>query len=246
VTRIRHGDEDRFLAIARDVSDIEKKQRQLQRQNDRLEEFAGIVSHDLRNPLSVARAGVELARRAEDERGDALEKVDRAHDRMEALIDELLTLARNGQPIDEENVEPLALSDIASRGWETISAEEAELRIEDETTIAADESRLRQLIENLLRNSIEHGSTGGPTDPDDGVTIRVGTLSDGFYIEDDGPGIPESEREEVFAPGYTTREDGTGFGLGIVRNVVDAHGWTVTITESTDGGARFEIISADT
>ena len=246
VTRIQHGDEDRFLAIARDVSDIEKKQRQLQRQNDRLEEFAGIVSHDLRNPLSVARAGVELARRAEDERGDALEKVDRAHDRMEALIDELLTLARNGQPIDEENVEPLALSDVASRGWETISAEEAELRIEDETTIAADESRLRQLIENLLRNSIEHGSTGGPTDPDDGVTIRVGTLSDGFYIADDGPGIPESEREEVFAPGYTTREDGTGFGLGIVRNVVDAHGWTVTITDSTDGGARFEITSADT
>ncbi len=261
VTRIEHGDEDRFLAIARDISEVETTKRQLQRQNGRLEEFAGIVSHDLRNPLTVARSGVELARRTGDGCGDTLEQVDRAHDRMQTLIDDLLTLARNGQSIDEADVDRIELSEIVSRGWGIISTGDAELRIEDEPTIVADESRLQQLIENLVRNSVEHGSTSSrtgsddsvkhgkpdnPPDSDEGVTIRVGALPDGFYIEDDGPGIPESEREAVFDPGYSTREDGTGFGLGIVRNVVDAHGWTVTITESTDGGARFEITDVET
>ena len=261
ITRIEHGGEGRFLAIARDISEVETRKQQLQRQNERLEEFAGIVSHDLRNPLSVARTGVELARRREGGCDDTLEKVEHAHERMEALIDDLLMFARNGQPIDEETVDRLELSDVVSRGWGLISTDNAELCLEDDTTIVADESRLRQLIENLVRNSVEHGSTssrtgsddsvehGTPdnrTDSDEGVTIRVGALPDGFYIEDDGPGIPESEREDVFDPGYTTREDGTGFGLGIVRNVVDAHGWTVTITESADGGARFEITDVET
>ena len=245
MTRIEHGTDARFLAIARDVSEIEAKRRQLQRQNERLEEFAGIVSHDLRSPLTVARTGVELARRTGEGYDDTLEKVDHAHDRMEALIDDLLALARNGRSIDEGDLDGLELSEIVSRGWELVSTENAKLCIEDDSTVVAEESRLRQLVENLVRNSIEHGIPGGRSDANDSVTVRVGTLPEGFYIEDDGPGIPEPDREDVFEPGYTTREDGTGFGLGIVRNVVDAHGWTVTVTDSTDGGARFEITDVD-
>ena len=65
--------------------------------------------------------------------------------------------------------------------------------------------------------------------------------SDGFYVEDDGPGIPEGERERVFEDGYSTVEGGTGFGLNIVREIARAHGWEVRVTESAAGGARFEI-----
>jgi len=66
-------------------------------------------------------------------------------------------------------------------------------------------------------------------------------LENGFYVEDTGDGIPESERERVFETGYSTNHDGTGFGLGIVNQIVNAHGWQILATESESGGARFEI-----
>jgi len=73
------------------------------------------------------------------------------------------------------------------------------------------------------------------------VTVTVGTLPDGFYIEDDGPGIPADEREDVFDAGYSTTEDGTGFGLSIVEEIADAHGWEIRAAEGSNGGVRFEI-----
>jgi PAS domain S-box-containing protein len=247
VARIEHDREGRFLAIARDISEIETKKRKLRRQNENLEAFAGIVSHDLRNPLTVARTGVELARRTGEGYGESLDRVENAHERMETLIEDLLALARNGQSIDEGDIEPLELSSVLTQGWNIVSTASAELHVEDDATVLADGSRLRQLVENLFRNSVEHSSPSSPTGSnEDTVTIRVGTLPNGFYIEDDGPGIPESEREKIFEPGYSTRDDGTGFGLGIVRNVVEAHGWDIAVTDSADDGARFEITGVET
>ena len=83
-------------------------------------------------------------------------------------------------------------------------------------------------------DSVEHGGAGG--------TVTVGPLSDGsgFYVADDGPGIPAAERETIFETGYTTSDSGTGFGLSIVEDVVREHGWDVSVTESDAGGARFE------
>jgi len=72
------------------------------------------------------------------------------------------------------------------------------------------------------------------------VTVTVGSLEDGFYVADDGPGIPEADREKVFESGYSTDGDGTGLGLAIVRRIAQAHGWDVTLTTSESGGARFE------
>jgi signal transduction histidine kinase len=77
------------------------------------------------------------------------------------------------------------------------------------------------------------------------VTVRVGDLGDGFYVADDGPGIPADRREDVFEPGYSTARDGTGFGLSIVRELADLHGWTVRATESESGGVRFEITGVE-
>jgi len=252
IARINHDGEGGFLAIARDVSELTAQQRQLRRQNEQLEQFASVISHDLRSPLSVAQAGVEVARRTGEGHGDSLDRASRAHDRMKTLIEKLLRLARNGQTMDETDLDTIALADVVRRSWQTVATEDAELAVEADCRVVADESRLRQLVENLLRNSVEHSSTGSRPQADDSVdhggdklTVRVGTLADGFYIEDNGEGIPEAKREQIFEAGYTTADDGTGYGLEIVRTVAEAHGWEIGVTESASGGARFEITGVE-
>ncbi|UIO98774.1 ATP-binding protein [Halobaculum sp. CBA1158] len=200
----------------------------LRRQNDRLEQFAGIVSHDLRNPLAVAKGQSELA--AEECDSEALEKAMRAHDRMERIISDVLTMARSGTAV--ESPESVDLSTVARKAWATVDTGDATLSAEDAPTVTADQSRLIQLLENLFRNAVEHG---GP-----GVHVTVSSAPDGFAVADDGPGIPPGDRESVLEHGYSTREDGTGFGLSIVMEIAEAHGWSITVTESEAGGARFE------
>jgi PAS domain S-box-containing protein len=200
----------------------------LQRQNKRLDGFASIVSHDLRNPLNVLEGRLELA----EETGDP-EEFAHCHDaieRMDTLIEDLLTLARSGEIIDTET--HIGIGSLVERCWLTVPTEAATLRIETDRTVSADETRFRQLIENLVRNACEHGG--------EAVTVTVGDLPGGFYIEDDGPGIPAAIRDEVLEMGYSSTSDGTGFGLAIVTEIADAHGWDVRVTDGTEGGARFE------
>ena len=78
-------------------------------------------------------------------------------------------------------------------------------------------------------------NTGGES-----VTVTVGTLPNGFYVEDDGPGIPEEKRDKVLKEGIPTREEGTGLGLSIVQSIAEAHTWDLALTEGSEGGARFE------
>jgi len=212
------------------------QRRRLRRQNERLEAFAGIVSHDLRNPLAVAKSAIEVARDQGAE-ADALDQVETAHERMETLIDDLLTLAETGQDLDPDALEPITLSTVAEAAWTTVAADDAGLVVVDDGTVIADASRLRQLLENLCANSVEHGHSP--------VTVRIGTCSEGFYVEDDGPGIDPADRDAVFDPGHSGRTDGTGLGLRIVRTVADAHGWAISLGESDDGGARFEFTGVD-
>ena len=217
------------LEQVKQTKQLRERERELTRQNERLSRFASVVSHDLRNPLNVAQGRVELA---SEETGNAhLEDAAKALDRSQALIDDLLTLAREGETIGER--EAVALHDLLEACWTTVETGEATLRVETDRTVNADESRLRQLFENLIRNAVEHGS--------EGVVVTVGELEDGFYVEDDGPGVPETERERVFEPGHSTSEHGTGFGLAIVRETAEAHGWGVRVTEGSAGGARFEV-----
>ena len=227
--RFEDEDEDLFVAVARDITDRKDRERRLERRNEQLEEFAGVISHDLRNPLNVADGRVELAR--DDRDSEHLDVVADAHGRMHELIDDVLALAREGTRIGElDSVDLTALVETAERNVETT---DATVRTRVDRTVRADESRLTQLFENLIRNALEHGAAD--------ATVTVGALDDGFYVEDDGPGIPEDDRGDVFTAGYSTTEGGTGFGLSIVEQVVTAHGWEVDVTEGSDGGARFEI-----
>ena len=97
--------------------------------------------------------------------------------------------------------------------------------------------RLEQLLENLFRNAVDHAG--------EDVTVTVGDLDDEFYVADDGPGISDDERDRVFEDGYSTVEEGAGLGLAIVAGIAEAHGWSVTVTESEDGGARFEVTGVE-
>jgi len=240
------------LLVLTDVTAQERYRRQLEAQNERLEQFTGMVSHDLRNPLNVAQGNSEIihelltAAQTDDGRyepltPDTLETIDTAAEtlsrtlqRMESLIDDLLVLAREGQEIDE--LERVSLAAIGENCWAMVEGKAATFVVDDDLTVEADPDRLQQLLENLFRNAIEHGGRD--------VTIRIGALDTeaGFYVEDDGPGIPADKRDNVFESGYTTNREGTGFGLSIVSEIVAAHNWRITLAESSTGGARFEII----
>ena len=242
-----------LLLVLSDVTDEERYRRQLEAQNDRLEQFSGMVSHDLRNPLNVAQGHSDIIHELleavktddgyeplSDETLDTVststKTLSNTLDRMERLIDDLLVLARQGQAIDSREV--VSLAAIVNNCWEMVDHKNAALVVDDDLTFAVDPDRLQQLFENLFRNAIEHG--------DGDVTIRIGKLDgEGFYVEDDGPGIPEEKREVVFDSGFTTNRDGTGFGLAIVKEIVEAHGWTVAVTDSDEGGARFEVTSIE-
>jgi PAS domain S-box-containing protein len=222
------GDTDWIVSSTRDINEQKRREQRLKRRNERLDEFTSIITHDLRSPLNVAKGRLELARTDCDSEhlADAADAIDRC----QALISDTLTLTRQGEQIGEMG--SVALSDVAERSWQTVVTGSAELDVESVSTVHADSSSLRQLLENLYRNAVEHG--GGD------VTVRVGETDDGFYVADTGSGISESDRTKVFEAGYSTGSDGTGFGLRIVKGIADAHGWEVAVTESEQGGARFE------
>jgi signal transduction histidine kinase len=249
----------------------ERSRAELQRQNDRLDQFASTVSHDLRNPLNVASGHLQLIDRNVDDVGEDaaealdshVEKIDSAHLRMEEIIGDVLALARQGQDIEE--TQSVDLATVARDAWATVDSGSATLTVPETRTIAADPDRLRQALENLFRNAVEHGSTSprsqapedtvehGSTssrpaaddDADgDALTVTVELTETGFAVADDGTGIPPETVDDVFEYGHTTDEDGTGFGLAIVDTVVEAHGWTVAVDRDYDEGARFVVSEA--
>ncbi|MFB6086880.1 MAG: PAS domain-containing protein [Haloarculaceae archaeon] len=213
-----------------DVTTQVEQERELERQYERLERLVHTISHDLRNPLQVATGHIDIA--AEQYDSDLIDRAADAVDRMDVLVDELLTMAREGRELDDP--EPVSLSDVVRAAWQPFADESATLTVAGDATLQADRSRLRRLFENTFRNAVEHGG------PD--VTVTVGPMADGegFFVADDGPGIPESDREDVLEFGFSTSDEGTGFGLAIVDEIARAHGWDVTVTESEAGGARFE------
>ncbi|MFC3957967.1 hybrid sensor histidine kinase/response regulator [Halovivax cerinus] len=221
---------EREATLARRTSELE-------RQNERLDEFAGVVSHDLRNPLTLAEGHLELASEgAPAEIEPHVDEVDWALGRMGELIEDMLSLARNGRPLEETaDVDLVSVVDAAHR---TVDPDLAVAVDDTLGTIEASERRLRALFENCLRNAIEH------VGPD--VSLSIRRTDDGFAIDDDGPGIPPADRDAVLETGYTTSTDGTGYGLAIVADVAETHGWTVEIEESPDGGARIHVVTDGT
>jgi signal transduction histidine kinase len=200
----------------------------LVQENERLDEFASQVSHDLRGPLSIIYGYLNLARKTGEP--EHFDEIEGAADRIDAIISDLLEIAREGETTLE--LETVSLEAFAADVWDGIESESATLDTESANgRFLADRDRATELFANLFRNAIEHG---GPE-----VTVSVGTMSDGFYVADDGPGIPEERRERVLQSGYSTEKSGTGLGLPIVQQIADSHGWQLSIDESDAGGTRF-------
>jgi len=215
-----------------------------------IDHVASVVSHDLRNPLDVAKARLQAGRELDED--EHFEHVERAHDRMERIIQDVLTIARGEEVVEPDDT--VDLTDIAETAWETVETDGATLTIDDcLPTAIADPDRVGRLFENLFRNAIDHGSDGLSSQDGDALTddgggdpvVTVGRLdggdADGFYIADDGPGIPPEDRARVFEPGYSSEDHGTGLGLAIVARIVDLHGWSIDVTASPAGGAQFEV-----
>ena len=229
---VRAPDEDaNGFVIYTDITDQKRRERELQRQNERFDEFAGVLGHDLRNPLEVADGNARLL--AEDCDSEYVQPLRDALGRIDELVDEALELAEQGRTVRKPTT--VSLPEAVCEAWEMVETGEATLRTDDlPCEVSGDESRLGRLFENLFRNAVEHGGTT--------ATVEVAGLAgtDGFYVADDGAGV-EGDHDRLFERGYTTSDDGTGLGLRIVEDIARAHGWSVRATDSAAGGLRIEI-----
>jgi signal transduction histidine kinase len=265
-------DETEWLSILlRDVTALERSRWQLEKQNERLDQVASTISHDLRNPIQVADGYAEILERLlgpdgldPDEAATAADHVGEirsTHTRMEAIIADVLTIAREGKTVGETEV--VGLEATAREAWETVDTAGATLTVAEDAQFRADRSKLLTIFENCFRNAIEHGSTSpdsqaqedavehGSTRPDSqtrddaveqgppAVGVEVGVTADAFYVQDDGPGVPAEHADAIFEYGYTTAGGGTGLGLSIVRTMAESHGWSVTLDREYQGGTRF-------
>jgi signal transduction histidine kinase len=217
----------------------------------------------------VIRGSIEMARLNGET--DPLERGERAVDRIDQLVSELLTLSRQGTGMDEPT--EFGLASVATDAWETAAeGDGADLVVARDARVWGDRGRVRQALENLFRNATEHARPeaaetveADPRDaasgdaPSDALTVLVTATDEGFLVADDGTGIDPEDRGEVFESGFTTRADGTGYGLEIVREIVESHGWSVELRAVADGpvdlpdgrrlrtpdGACFEVCAPD-
>jgi len=240
-----------LIGITQDITDRKRTRRELQRKTERLAEFADVVANDVRDPLAVARERIGQARE-DDAPGAHLDAVAGAIDRADAVVDDVVALSQHGR--GEIEPSPVSLLSVARTAWRNVETREAAFESpEANVTISADRSQLRQLLERLFSNAVQHGG--------DDVTVTLRPIpweecSDrsqspderrcgGFAVADDGDGVPEDERDRVFETAYTGGEAGTGVGLSIVEEIADAHGWSVRVTDGNREGARFEITGVE-
>jgi PAS domain S-box-containing protein len=225
------SDVDLFRILASSVESAlsrSERETELRERNERLDEFASVVAHDVRNPLTVAMGMVE----ATQDTGDLayLDEVAASHDRIQRIVEDLLTLTRGRSEVEDPSAMDLEV--VATEAWGYVDTNEGSVHLEESLpVVSGDKSRAIRLFENLFRNAIEHN--------DDPVEVTVGATEGGFFVADDGAGIPPANRASVFEHGNTTNENGTGLGLSIVEDIAGAHGWTVEVEEGADGGARF-------
>lgn len=220
----------RIIGVSTDITEQKHREMRLEQQNERFDELANAVSHDLQTPLATAMGRTKLAIETGETHHmeETLDALQRADDLREGLVEVL----RSREIIQE--LESVNIGTLAETVWRTLQPPDtASLDVDDSLTVEADRAAMQRLLENLFSNSIEHGG--------DTVSISVGELENGFYVEDDGPGISSEDSDQVFEAGYSTKNDGDGIGMASAKEIVQAHGWTITITEMERDGARFEI-----
>jgi two-component system, OmpR family, sensor kinase len=254
-TEVNAGDISHRMGETSASEEIELLAESFDRMLDRLDDafarqrsFVSDASHELRTPLTIVRGQLEVLARQPDVSRDDVQRVTRLVsaeiERMERLVDDLLLLAKTeeGSPLERR---PIELRDYVHDVFDALSLT-ADRRFElggvSDLTIEADPDRLAQVIHNLGQNAVVHTSSGG--------LVRLSAAANGRYVrfavEDDGPGIPEAERDRIFDRFHRTdysrarASGGSGLGLAIARALVEAHGGKIRACESPEGGARVE------
>lgn len=240
VERVRQTFEPPRPGGETNARDVAVHRREAKRERERLEDVRHALSHDLRSPLNVATGYLQcLSDSVDTSSGDAENEAIRngldALYRIDSFLDEMNALVRQGRPV--VSADTIDLASVARSVWADLDTGEASLRGLDGSrpefgTVIADRERLRGLLGELYRNAIEHSEPG--------VTVEVGALPDGFYVEDDGPGIRKSRRDDTFRIGMSDTQGHAGFGLARVRHIAAAHHWNVAISDASLGGARVE------
>jgi len=244
-----YPDDDGLAVISKDITDRKQYERRLERSNERLQEFAYILSHDLQEPLRMVSSYIDLL---ESELADELDAetqeymqfaVDGA-ERMRGMIDGLLQYSRvesEGEefsPTDIEAVVEGVLDDLRLK----IRERDAEVTVRSLPTIHADGDQLGQLFQNLIKNAIEHGGDGVAIEIDATETTAGYRLS----VSDNGPGIPETEQDDIF--GLFDKggdSDGTGIGLAVCERIVSRHDGDISVDSKPGDGTTFSITLPD-
>ncbi|SFD66184.1 sensor histidine kinase [Massilia yuzhufengensis] len=203
------------------------------------------VSHELRSPLARLQAAVGLAHQQPEKIGSSLDRIERESMRMDKLVGELLTLSRLEASPRIERREQLDLTELAdeiaadARFEAGLEAPRISVDAPGVIVVQGDPDLLWSALENIVRNAMRHGGTGGM------VTIALRTSSQSAYIDvlDRGPGIPAADLPSVFQPFFRANPgrsnvDGHGLGLAIAQRVVLAHGGDIRAANRDGGGLQ--------
>lgn len=220
----------------------EEKRAQRSAQNDRLtalETMSAVLAHEIKNPLAALKGNAQLVAEALPdgslERAQA-ERVVEASIRLQSLVVNLLDFVR-GDPISRSSVDPAEILFLAAED----AAPKAELELETAPpSWSLDAARIRQMLENLLRNAVQAAEGGR-------VLASVSVEGDRlvYAVRDEGPGLPKgpaSSIETMFEPFFTTKTRGVGLGLPVARRIAELHGGELTARNRAEGGAEFRVV----
>ena len=238
------------IALNAMLSQIEAAFAQSKASEQRLRRFIADASHELRTPLTSIRGYSEMLRRGAAESPTdsdlARRRIEEESVRMSTLVDDMLLIARldQGRPLEAKPVDLQVIArDAAADARAVAPLREITLQAADSIVVSGDDTRLRQVVGNLVRNALVHTPAATPVEI--AVTSQNGTAR--LSVTDHGPGLPAGDRERIFEPFYradasrSRDSGGAGLGLSIVSAVVAAHGGRVQVKETSGGGATFEV-----